>query len=372
MAPKTTKWNLDPHTEAKHELVRLYLEAWLPVMSMRKSPPRRLVLLDGFAGPGVYSRGERGSPLVALQTLLEHASFERMSQIRFNFVFCEIEPERFASLDEQVAAYKRMHRAWPSNVHTYVKNLSFVDGGIWLAEQMDRIGKPRVQPPLFAFIDPFGVKGLPIDLIRRLMQPDGAEVLVNYMRNTVQRFAGAGNLDQHLRDLFGNEDFADIDDHPDRQARLRAMYPDRLREVCGFEHTLSFEMVNLSGQSYDLVYGTRSLMGIEKMKDAMWKIDPNGGFKFEDRRVGTLSFLASDAMRIPMVKAELLRGLVNQGPVSDEDIRRFILLETPYRAAHWKAPLAELEKEGRVRLVSTPSTNRRLGTYPKGTVVELV
>jgi hypothetical protein len=67
--PKTPLRDADEHTLAKHDILREYLEAWLPIMSKWN---RRLLLIDGFAGPGRYVGGEEGSPLIMLRTLLSH------------------------------------------------------------------------------------------------------------------------------------------------------------------------------------------------------------------------------------------------------------------------------------------------------------
>jgi three-Cys-motif partner protein len=75
MGVRETHWELLPHTQAKHEILRRYLEAWLPIMATWQG---RIVFVDGFAGPGRYSGGEPGSPLIALHTLLEHEPFERL------------------------------------------------------------------------------------------------------------------------------------------------------------------------------------------------------------------------------------------------------------------------------------------------------
>ena len=32
-APKTILWAMDDHTRAKHEILRRYLDAWLPIMT---------------------------------------------------------------------------------------------------------------------------------------------------------------------------------------------------------------------------------------------------------------------------------------------------------------------------------------------------
>jgi hypothetical protein len=33
MPVRTTHWELQPHTKAKHEILERYLEAWLPILS---------------------------------------------------------------------------------------------------------------------------------------------------------------------------------------------------------------------------------------------------------------------------------------------------------------------------------------------------
>jgi hypothetical protein len=52
-----TTWNLDPHTAKKHEFLRR----------------GRVVHIDGFAGPGSYSAGDDGSPVVVLKAARDHA-----------------------------------------------------------------------------------------------------------------------------------------------------------------------------------------------------------------------------------------------------------------------------------------------------------
>lgn len=40
-APKTTLWPLEPHTRAKHEILRRYLEAWTAPPSVEAPSSRR-------------------------------------------------------------------------------------------------------------------------------------------------------------------------------------------------------------------------------------------------------------------------------------------------------------------------------------------
>lgn len=80
-APKQTIWELEPHTAAKHAILRRYLSAWLPILS--HGGFQKLAYIDAFSGPGSYVGGEDGSPVIALKAMLEHAPFcwNRDSQI---------------------------------------------------------------------------------------------------------------------------------------------------------------------------------------------------------------------------------------------------------------------------------------------------
>ena len=70
-------WPIEPHTKAKHGILRRYLQAWFPIIAFSGSP--RLVYVDGFAGPGEYDGGEEGSPAIAMRTLIEHKSRQKFS-----------------------------------------------------------------------------------------------------------------------------------------------------------------------------------------------------------------------------------------------------------------------------------------------------
>ena len=83
MSPiQDTKWEIEPHTAAKHRILRNYLDAWLPIMT---SWSGRVVFVDGFAGPGQYRGGEDGSPVIALTAALE-LKRPLKSEIVFHFI----------------------------------------------------------------------------------------------------------------------------------------------------------------------------------------------------------------------------------------------------------------------------------------------
>jgi len=121
-------WDLDAHTGAKHRVLRAYLDAWIPVMAQqglkvhaRKSDAPRLLLVDGFAGPGRYATGEQGSPLIMLDALLSHSGFDRFGEVVFTFLFVEQDRRRVARLRAELAALGDL----PSNVSIFVEEGAF-------------------------------------------------------------------------------------------------------------------------------------------------------------------------------------------------------------------------------------------------------
>src|SRR3989338_8237693 len=77
-------WKIDPHTSAKHEILKKYLQPWMAILS---STRKRLVYLDGFAGPGEYlnEKDEKinGSPIIAIECYLGHSLKNKINEICF-------------------------------------------------------------------------------------------------------------------------------------------------------------------------------------------------------------------------------------------------------------------------------------------------
>lgn len=98
-APRDTVWTLEPHTAAKHDLLRHYLKAWYPILARHSG---RVIFLDGFAGPGIYEGGQSGSPIIAINTLLEHSYFPNLNECEFVFLFIENNSERLDRLETEL------------------------------------------------------------------------------------------------------------------------------------------------------------------------------------------------------------------------------------------------------------------------------
>ncbi len=365
--PDDTTWPIEDHTRAKHEILRRYLGAWFPILTIRGSS-RRVIFLDGFAGPGVYSGGEKGSPLIALEALVNHSSFHRMSRTEFIFLFIENNRDRFDNLQHELESFwSQRAGGQPTNVSVYTYNEQFTD----MAHHILNHTQGRLAPT-FAFIDPFGWSGVPMTTIRDLLASRQCEVLFNFMYDSVNRFISdeRAGTSQSFNQLFGVEKI-----HYKTAAALRDMqrnqflvdfYKNQLQTVGGFNFVHSFEMMNRArGRTQcHLIFGTRHTKGLRAMKDAMWALDPVSGVCFSGF-AGDQLVLFEPEPNTERLRVALLDRFADQ-TVSIEAIDRFVIHETDYTTSHYKSILKNLEHDGTVECISERT---RRGTYPAGTIL---
>jgi three-Cys-motif partner protein len=93
MGREPVLWKRDEHTKAKHELLLAFFNKWVSVHSgyfASQSGGGLVRIYDGFAGPGVYSEGESGSPLVLMRALCTNTNLkERWASVRYELHFVE-------------------------------------------------------------------------------------------------------------------------------------------------------------------------------------------------------------------------------------------------------------------------------------------
>jgi three-Cys-motif partner protein len=147
---------MEPHTRAKHEILRRYLEAWSAILSLGGFPT--IAYVDGFAGPGIYENGEDGSPIIAIKAALKHQA-KITAELRFLFV--EQKKDRAARLQECVDALQL-----PTSFKTRVAGEMNFEAGFRRHLLDPYRARDKPVPPTFAFIDPFGWTGVPFTLAK--------------------------------------------------------------------------------------------------------------------------------------------------------------------------------------------------------------
>lgn len=115
---------------------------------------------------------------------------------------------------------------------------------------------------------------------------------------------------------------------------------------------------------------SNSLKGLEKMKEAMWKVDDTGSFQFSDHTDarGLMSLFSAHPNLAPLREAILKKFKGQQ--VKIESLRDWVIAETEFLPKHLKIPiLAPMEDAGELSIVS-PAPKRRKGTFSDGTILK--
>ena len=353
-------WPLDPHTAAKHVILRKYLNAWLPKLTKYNG---RVIICDGFAGPGVYSEGEEGSPVIALNAFLEHSYRDKM-KAEIKYIFIESDKERYESLCQVIDEMKVPDTVGVTPIHDEYERA--------FGQILDYLDEEEsVLAPTFAFIDPFGISDVPLEIIDRLMAHGSCEVFITFMVSYIHRFLSRPEFEPHCDRLFGCGDWREANDLKghERETYLRGLYQRQLENGetgVGAEYVRFFIMKDTNNKTiYDLFFATNHESGIDSMKDAMWKVDQTGAYSFSDATDPDQETLFSNEpdwdQLFDLLKANYA-GQTRPWPEIEKVIRR-----TAFRIL--KRPLQIESKKSDTRFEIVNPEGKRLGTLDEATTI---
>lgn len=362
--PKEKLWPLEPHTRGKHIVLKAYLDAWLPVLGFTEG---RILFIDGFAGPGEYADGEWGSPLIALDAFASHRSRGRMSAEVF-FVFVEEDEARAEHLRDLVKPYADK---LPDSTTIVVECGNCLET---LNEALDRLDVAGSRmAPAFVMLDPFGVMDTPMSLVERVLRHPKCEVYISFMWEWINRFKGEEKFAMHLDALFGTSDWRAALDLPkaERKQFLYDVYERQLR-ASGAKFVTYFELWNEGRHVYTIFFATKHPKGMDLMKQAIWKADRSGGYRFIGRRGGQIDFEV-ETTDLTQFAREIRARFGGRAVVPIEEIEEWAMSDaTDFHSAQLKKALKIIEDTGALTAVSAiPGKKRRARTYPALTRVTI-
>ena len=237
-----------PHTAAKHLLLKRYLDRWFPIIGKYH---KSINYIDGFAGPGEYQGGELGSPQMAIEAAMAHVAKGTLgSNVQIHFSFVESDMDSARNLEKKLSTLK-----CPSSFSIEVTSGRFAET---IGLELDRLEREKQSPsPIFAFVDPFGFSGIPLELMSRILHYPKCEVFVNIMVEYIKRFLEHPN-DQvvaHFPQTFGTDDVLKIPQQMGhREAAILSLYRSQLTKLA--KYVGRFDMHGKRDQkTYSLFFG---------------------------------------------------------------------------------------------------------------------
>lgn len=352
---KATIYEADPHTLAKHQILREYLKRWLPILARQSRAigrqDHRLLYVDGFAGAGEYTGGIPGSPLVAIEAALAHV---KEFQIPVDIRLIELRSDRVKHLkkllDEKRSEIEKAGRiilADPVEGDCEQQINSMID-------EHERTKRP-LGPALF-FLDQFGYSSFSMALVGRILKHEVCEVFSYLNWNLLHPFMSDPTKHEGITRAFGSEEWRSVLglSGKEKEDRFREIYLEALRNRAGAKYAYPFAMRDRNDRViYWLFFCSNNLRGLEEMKRAMWTVDRSGGFEFSDKfasQVGQM-FSYDDT-----TLAKDLTLALHDKTLTVQEIQEYVLVNTP--ACNFKNALKLMERTGRLKPVSPPAGRR--------------
>ena len=356
-------------SRVKSTIVLKYFKAWAKIMAGQvegaKNP--RLVYIDLFCGPGKYEDGAISTPLLMLEHVIATAELRH----KVIAVFNDADAERTADLKKNI-------RALPG-IDTLQHDVQIRTGDV--DDELVAHFASINMVPAFSFIDPFGYKGVTLELLEALMKGWGSDMVLFFPFDRINAALKNPKVAKHVDSLFGKDRADRLREltsgmHPEnREALIIEEFAEALRER-GYTYIIPyvFEYEQKDRTSHYLIFVSKHLLGYGIMKNIMYKAS-------EDKNQGIARFgyvRSQSKKRTPLLS--LLNTPLND--LSEELLNTFsgrkLTMKEIYRE-HQKTlginPFIEKNYKNALNLldaakkITTSKPDRRKGTLADDIVV---
>ena len=327
----------------------------------------RILFVDGFAGPGEYQGGEPGSPIIALRAYKGHRALGKITaEVVFHFI--EADEKRAIHLARLV---EKLKPELPEKCKVSVIPGTFDENMTCTLEYLET--QKKRMAPAFVMVDPFGVKGTPMSVIRGILQNPRCEVYISFMYEAINRWKNAPEFEEHLNALFGCTQWRggrDIGDANERKTFIYDLYEKQLRDA-GAKQVIRFELYEANRLVYAIFFATQDVTGSDRMKAAIWKADPTGNFRFRGTKSSQLELGIDIGNFEPLMQA-LRDEFTSKGWIPIGTVLDFVSSDkTDYHRSQVKRnALRALEIAG--LLEADEDTRNKKRTYPNGTRIRIL
>lgn len=182
-------------SQVKAEIVEKYFDAWAGIITATQDQhpqhAKRIAYVDLFAGPGRYKDGASSTPLRVLQKAISNPTYRE----RLVTIFNDKDDEFVRSLEQEIKELPGIDQLKHRPV-------------VWNAEVGSEIAQQfasRKKIPTLAFIDPWGYKGLSLELVNAFLKDWGCDCIFFFNYSRIN--AGLSNplVQEHMAALFGDE-----------------------------------------------------------------------------------------------------------------------------------------------------------------------
>jgi three-Cys-motif partner protein len=297
----------------KHQLMKEYLNGWIPKLGRYSG---RICYIDTHAGKGRHKGGQKGSPLVALESFLNHKYRDRLlEKCEVSCTFIEGDPHNFHSLESEIESMQPL----PKQISVSVLSKNCFEVLQELIDSMNNAGSQMA--PAFIFVDPYGFR-VPGKILHDLMTFDRVELFVNIIWRElsmgIKNGAESEGMAETLDLIFEGDGWRKLTGLPFNEQADACI--NLFRSNIGAKWSTHIKMLGKnSATRYMLMHLTNHDAGRDLMKDCIWKACPEGGYLARISDNPKQQFLIEPKPDLKPLQEWVLQHLLN-GPVRWQDL----------------------------------------------------
>jgi len=326
-------------SKIKSQIVVKYFDAWAKIIEGHKE---KIAYVDLFAGQGYYEDGTESTPLLILKKSLENPKIAQKLIIEFN----DQNKQYVESLQKAVDQLEGIENL--SNKPKF----SSIRISKEIAERYDKINIST----LF-FLDPWGYKGVSLDLIKVAIKAWASECLLFFNYKRINMDLQKASVDKNINELFGKAR-ADI-----LRRRISSMQPYEreetiIQEFCealkemGGKYTLPFCFRDRKQDrtSHYLIHVSKDRLGYGLMKEIMDRysikdIDGVPTFTFDPKNQLSLNFNRPFQELAEWISKDFKGQVRKVGDIYSEH-----QMKTRFTKRNYKDALLLLEEQSKIKV----------------------
>lgn len=343
-------------TDYKIKYVSEYIKRWA-IISAERSDISEITFIDCMCNAGVYKDGDCCTAIEVLNIFIE-AAMKHKDKI-FNLYLNDYNLDSIA-IAKKIINYFRKETinnlkifANNEDVNAYLKKIRN-------AENIFGYGKAVV-----LYIDPYDFGTVKIPLVREILEKYYCEVIFNFFISDYVRNIKKDKL--RIRTCIGNENVETKDGI--------IAYMKKQFKVGWIKHFFSYQFKTRTNvELYQIIFVTPSRVGLEKLKEVLWKVFDGKEFHRNFAETGQMSLFSVDdeiKLRVNSYAREaqevLMEFLKNKTDVTYIDIEVFLIENTMLASGQIiNYVLKPLLEEGKITKLGKVKKNNYKGDSYKG------
>lgn len=332
----------------KGQIVAEYFPVWAKIILKGSD---HFGLIDLYCGPGKYDDGTDSTPLLVLRNILSDESLSH----RFLSLFNDENTDNIIKLKKNIERLEKKKLSYDPKI----LNLEVTDSILDELNDFKRI-------PTLSFLDPWGYKGLSLNLIKFAIESWGSECLFFFNYNRINAALTNPMVEKNITVLFGEKRLEDL------REKIRNMNADNrefevMDAICaslrdlGGKHVLPFcfKHAEQDRTSHYLIFVGTHPLGYGIVKEIMAKYsnkDDSGvpSFVYDSKPKSQLEFTFNKPF---LQLVDLLKKDFHGQTLSFRDIYKMHQSKTLFIKQNYKDALLHLEQKGDI-MVDIPLNKR--------------